>query len=952
MKTRSRDGRIQELRDSGRRTGSAKMMDVALGGCMICLFTTILGVLLFVRAEFLSGSTPKKSSKPVAVSGTGKGKSAAEFKSASDMSSHEGTITRTGILGRHDGEVHDVAVKPGGKIAVSGGEDKQVRLWDLETGRGLNTLAGHQHAILSVAISSTGGEVASGDAGGVIRVWERESGKLLQEIKDRHAGGVRCVEFYPLGHVIVSGGSDRTVRLTEIHSQEELHKYAGHSAAVTAAILSHDGRHVLSGCEDGSVHAWAVGNESAPVRVFDGLEGAVLAISVSLDGNTVTALSANGTLGSWDIPGGSPVRKVPFVEKPKRGMVTAVSGSLGGYRVVFADDKHVLRLYDADQRRSDAGDKSLTDSVTAVAFMRQGRDVLCGLKTGELQIWKLPDPGLRELANAKAFAEEVEKRGLAHVEYGEHLEKGVDAVDEKDLDTAKKEFKIARDLSVAGTIEHDVADMGVDRCSKFDDKKERYTTLMEEGRDLMIEGNFTGARKKFEAAQSVHPDGEEAKTGIKRCDQAAKTEVVLRTANFPQQELNFDYRADGRDPLASDTDFVWLYSREKMDEFKKNSRSNMFAFSRQNAEEPPMGLGNSPLVWSARMETNSAVTMDNLKIRIRLIRAASNETISQHDTPLEKGGRVHQLNGVADAPEHGWTSGEYYFRKYLVAQLNDDEAKEFGKPEIEFEDNRPNAFRMGMIHWHKEERPLSPQDVQQSGGYVIQTRQSLAPGDAFRLDAEGIITPARPGFYREFFIGENVKVQENGPEGVGYPRQSLDFWKLRANGLPYGALLYMFESETALSASPLGKIPQQAGLPQQDAPPQMPPVQPPGLPPGAQVPPGFNLPNRGRVSPANRFPPPGMDPFQAEYQTQWRAFVRGNTLTVAEQGGSIRVSINSVLAKRKTLRQEFQQISARDDQYWRKDSPPFEIKLWRGEFDFIDSMGNDMRAYLLKPFRR
>jgi len=42
----------------------------------------------------------------------------------------------------HTGAVNAVAVTPDGRGAVSGSQDKPLKVWDLKNGRGLHTLAG------------------------------------------------------------------------------------------------------------------------------------------------------------------------------------------------------------------------------------------------------------------------------------------------------------------------------------------------------------------------------------------------------------------------------------------------------------------------------------------------------------------------------------------------------------------------------------------------------------------------------------------------------------------------------------------------------------------------------------------------------------------------------------------------------------------------------------------
>ncbi len=68
--------------------------------------------------------------------------------------------------------IFDYAFSPDGTRALSGSDDKTVRLWDVETGRCLRVLEGHTHYVRSVAWSADHRRALSGDYSGGIRVWD------------------------------------------------------------------------------------------------------------------------------------------------------------------------------------------------------------------------------------------------------------------------------------------------------------------------------------------------------------------------------------------------------------------------------------------------------------------------------------------------------------------------------------------------------------------------------------------------------------------------------------------------------------------------------------------------------------------------------------------------------------------------------------------------------------
>ncbi len=754
-----------------KRSGRAKSMDVLIGGCVIGAMLVGLIVFFIVKSEFSPSSRAPRQ----------------------EFAEHTGTLTQLGVLGNHDGKVNSIAVAPRGEIAISGGDDRMVRVWNLKSGKATQTLSGHSQKVLSVAIDPTSTHFASGDEDGSIKVWNAASGEEHIQIK-AHSGSVRTLQFYSLGHALVSGGSDRTVLISEIQTGRELHRYKGHSAAITTASLSIDGRLVLVGCEDGSISVWKVRDEVSAIRRLDGLGGPVSIVGTSSDGKVLTAISKNGTLGRWDIDQGKQLDAATFAPLPKGVQLEALAGSMGGTRLLFSTPDKMYRSFDFEQNRSDATEKTFSSSISATCFTNDSQFGLLGTENGDVEIWTLPDSGLKEIQNLQALAVTVESRGREHEEYGQHMELAQEAVDKKDAEGAEKEFTIARDLATPGTIEYDVADMGADQSGAYKDKRGQYVSLMEQGRDLMKEGEFSAARRKFESAKKVYPEGQEAQRGIAKCDESEKTRLILNTAKIAA-DLAFDFQPAGRDLLTLGTDFAWMYDREKVRDFQKNSHSPWFLFSKPEVPEPPMGLHTSPILWNVRMTTDKPISSDNLKIRVKLIRATDSKVMAEQDYPLKKGDVVSPINGKADAPAGGWTSSEYYFRKFLVASVSPEDAKEFGTDELVYEHNSPSAFSLGLLRWKKDEIDLTPQMVHQSELHLVNMAVSGNIGDAFRLDVSGTISPAGPSTLKRIFRRNFKGEQVISPSGMEYDNLTMNFFHMVAdNKLPFAAMIYQYES--------------------------------------------------------------------------------------------------------------------------------------------------------------
>jgi WD40 repeat protein len=109
----------------------------------------------------------------------------------------------------HSGAVNSVQIAPDGRFAVSGSEDKTVKVWDLEAGSCVGTLEGHQGGVFSVAISPDGGLIAStGFTDESVRLWDWESRACFQVIENEEKASPISVTFSPDGARLVVGTTE------------------------------------------------------------------------------------------------------------------------------------------------------------------------------------------------------------------------------------------------------------------------------------------------------------------------------------------------------------------------------------------------------------------------------------------------------------------------------------------------------------------------------------------------------------------------------------------------------------------------------------------------------------------------------------------------------------------------------------------------------------------------
>jgi len=132
-----------------------------------------------------------------------------------------------------------------------------VKVWDIQTRTIKHTFSGHEQDIYSLDFARNGRHIASGSGDRTVRMWDIESGQqvLTLSIED----GVTTVAISPDGQYVAAGSLDKSVRVWDSRSGylvERLDGIEGHRDSVYSVAFAPNGRDLVSGSLDKTIKMW------------------------------------------------------------------------------------------------------------------------------------------------------------------------------------------------------------------------------------------------------------------------------------------------------------------------------------------------------------------------------------------------------------------------------------------------------------------------------------------------------------------------------------------------------------------------------------------------------------------------------------------------------------------------------------------------------------------------
>uniref|UniRef100_A0A8C2AKM1 Dynein assembly factor with WD repeat domains 1 n=1 Tax=Cyprinus carpio TaxID=7962 RepID=A0A8C2AKM1_CYPCA len=189
-------------------------------------------------------------------------------------------------------------------LVATGSMDTMAKLWDVESGKEVSTLAGHFAEIISLSFNTTGDRLVTGSFDHTAILWDVSTGRSVFHVLTGHRGEISCVQFNWDCSLIATASLDKTCKVWDADSGQCLATLLGHNDEVLDVCFNYTGQLIATASADGTSRVFSAETFQCLCQL-EGHKGEISKVCFNPQGSRVLTASVDKTARVWCVSTGA-----------------------------------------------------------------------------------------------------------------------------------------------------------------------------------------------------------------------------------------------------------------------------------------------------------------------------------------------------------------------------------------------------------------------------------------------------------------------------------------------------------------------------------------------------------------------------------------------------------------------------------------------------------------------
>lgn len=289
----------------------------------------------------------------------------------------------TQVIEAHNEWIDGMCLTHDSTMIITAARDSTIKTWDVQTGRGYQTMFGHSDWIHAVC-TTMNDRTAYSASDSCIKIWDVYSGACLGTLTQQ-SGPIYSLCTSPNNKYLYSGNAHGIIVEWNIPEGSISRKFKGHISSIRSLDITPDSNYLVSASNDRQLKVWDITKGECVATLGDEILAAMVATRISHDGTKVYCGTYGGDIGVYDL------KSYKLLARKETNLISinAICLTPDDRILITGSNNQTVDLWDAATLKHIATLTGHTHWVRNVSVTDDGKKIISCAFDGTIRIWNI-----------------------------------------------------------------------------------------------------------------------------------------------------------------------------------------------------------------------------------------------------------------------------------------------------------------------------------------------------------------------------------------------------------------------------------------------------------------------------------------------------------------------------------------------------------------------------------